>query len=234
VESGELDPGRRVAQDLDRALNAGGDLWDAWASAHLATSLSGRATVTDVLPEVYQVRAYAPLVLPDPYLTDGYADALSRVEHPMSSQVLDADTPQLGRLLPTCAGAPFHCLVVDESALTRTLASADVRRAQLLHLHRLAQTDRITVHVIPADTGPHPGLRGAFWTLTFSPAHTLVHTPHPCGTGTLITEPAPVKAYIDLFATLQGVAMGTEDSLHRITEIAARVPTPERRALTTG
>lgn len=233
IESGALDPGRRVAQDLDRALNTGGELWDAWAGAHLATLLQGRVTITDALPEAFQVRAFAPLVLPDPYLTGAYATALHRAERPMASAALDDDRPHLARLLPTSGGAPYQCLVVDEGALTRNLACPDTTRAQLLHLHRLAQCDRITVHLIPTGTPYHPGLRGAFWTLTYSPAHTLVYTPHPCGPGHLISEATTVKAYTDLYATLQGVALSADDSLHRITEIAARVPTPERRALHT-
>ncbi|WP_231640897.1 helix-turn-helix transcriptional regulator [Nocardiopsis sp. NRRL B-16309] len=234
VEAGECDPGRRVAQDLDRALNCGGGLWDAWADAHLADLLRGRPTITDLLPEVFQVRAYAPLIIPDPYLTDDYAAALGGVESPMASPHLDSDRPHIARLSAASFGSPFHCLVIDESALTRSLAGPDVTRAQVLRLHKLSQSQRITVHVIPADTGPRPGLRGAFWTLCFSPAHTLVYTPQPCGPGALISEAAHVKAYTDLFATLQGVALPAEESAHRLVSIAARVPTPERRALTTG
>jgi len=234
VESGGCDPGSRVARELDRALNAGGELWNAWALAHLAALFhSGRPpTITDVLPEVFQVRAYAPLVLPDPYLTDSYATALQRIEQPMSSPILDDGHPHQGRLLPTPGGASFHCLVVDETALTRHLAPAEVLRVQLLHLHHLAQQDHITVHLIPADTGPHPGLRGAFWNLCYSPAHTLAYTPHPCGTGHFHHESATVKAYTDLFATLQGVALPAEESLHRIAELATRLTLHPRQELT--
>lgn len=234
LESGGCDPGLRVARDLDRALNGGGELWNSWASAHLATLFhSDRPpTITDVLGEVFQVRAYAPLVLPDPYLTDSYAAALHRLEAPMNLPLATDARPQtLGRLHPTAA-TTSHCLVVDETALTRHLAPAETLRAQLLHLHHLAQRDHVTVHLIPADTGPHPGLRGAFWTLCYSPAHSLVYTPHPCGTGHFHREPATVKAHTDLFATLQGAALPAEDSLHRVVELAARLTTRPRRALT--
>ncbi|SIO87064.1 Putative DNA-binding protein [Nocardiopsis sp. JB363] len=232
IESGALDPGRRVAQDLDRVLNCGGQLWDVWASAHLATLLQGRVTITDVLPEALQVRAYAPLVLPDPYLTDSYAAALHRLEAPMNLPLsTDALVETSGRLHPT-GSTTSHCLVVDETALIRHLAPAETLRAQLLHLHHLAQHDHVTVHLIPATTGPHPGLRGAFWTLCYSPARTLVYTPHPCGTGHFHRESATVKAYTDLYSTLQGVALPAEDSLHRIAELAARLTPSPRQALT--
>ena len=55
---------------------------------------------------------------------------------------------------------------------------------------------------------------------------------HPCGTGHFPREPATVKASADLFATLQGVALPAEESLHRIAELAARLTLSSRQALT--
>lgn len=85
-------------------------------------------------------------------------------------------------------------------------------RAQLTHLHHLAQADGISVHLLPDGTGFHPGLGGAFWTLSFSPSHTLVYIPHPRGPGQVISEVSQVKSYTDLFATLQGAALPVEES----------------------
>lgn len=233
VESGGCDPGLRVARDLDRALNAGGELWNAWASAHLAVLFRSERppTITDALGEAFQVRAYAPLVLPDPYLTDSYAAALHRLEAPMNLALCAGVRPEITGRLHLTGTTTSHCLVVDETALTRYLAPAETLRVQLLHLHHLAQQDHVTVHLIPADTGPHPGLRGAFWTLCYSPARTIVYTPHPCGTGHFHRESAIVKAHTDLFAVLQGVALSAEESLHRIAELAARLTPSSRQAL---
>lgn len=231
IEAGDLDPGRRLAQDLDRTLSCGGRLWDAWAQAHLDELLRRPVTVTDALPEALQIRAYAPLALPAPYLTSEYRDALEQVEHPMDSPQLDSDCPHLPRLSVT-GGAPFHCLVVDESALTRTLTEPEVVRAQLVHLHHLAQAEGISVHIIPGDTGFHPGLGGAFWTLSFSPSHTLVYVPHPRGPGQIISAVAQVKSYVDLFATLQGVSIPVEESRHRLVELASRIRSASPQALT--
>lgn len=232
IEAGDVDPGRRLAQDLDRSLNCGGRLWDHWAQAHLSELLRRPVTVTDVLPEAFQVRAYAPLVLPSPYLTSDYRTVLDQAEHPMESPQLDCDRPHLPRLsVAGTSRAPFHCLVVDETALLRTLAPPEVVRAQLVHLHHLAQADGISVHLIPTGTGPHPGLGGAFWTLSYSPSHTLVYAPHPRGPGQIISEPAHVKSYADLFATLQGVALPVEESLHRLVEIASHLHPAQPHAL---
>ena len=137
LESGGCDPGLRIARDLDRALNAGGELWNSWASAHLAALFhSDRPpTITDALGEAFQVRAYAPLVLPDPYLTDSYAAALHRLEAPMNLP-LSTNVPveAAGRLHPTTA-TTSHWLVVDETALTRHLAPAETLRVQIGRAH---------------------------------------------------------------------------------------------------
>ena len=127
-----------------------------------------------------------------------------------------------GRMTEAVQSGQFHYLQEDPQSRLE-LRSEEARYDP--------QSDRVTVHLIPTGTPYHPGLRGAFWTLAFSPAHTLVYSPHARGPGYVISEPAHVKGYTDLFATLQGVALSADDSLHHIPEIAARVPTPERRAL---
>ncbi|GHC87510.1 hypothetical protein GCM10007079_31740 [Nocardiopsis terrae] len=105
-------------------------------------------------------------------------------------------------------------------------------RAQLTHLHHLAQADGISVHLLPDGTGFHPGLGGAFWTLSFSPSHTLVYIPHPRGPGQVISEVSQVKSYTDLFATLQGAALPVEESRNRLVELASRICSTPARALT--
>ena len=76
VESGDCDPGSRVARKLDRALNTGGEPWNAWTAAHLARLFHSRRppTLTDVLPEV----------LPGPHLRTPAAPATSTTNRPPS------------------------------------------------------------------------------------------------------------------------------------------------------
>ncbi|PSK89406.1 helix-turn-helix protein [Murinocardiopsis flavida] len=241
IEDGEEDPGRRVTEILDTEYGAEGVLLDAWAQVHISDQLRAGATITDLHCEAAQIRAYAPLVLPDAYLTADYARALTRAERPMESNYLCGDRPRVPRLMATSSGPAFHCLIVDEAALHRTAATPDVQAAQHAHLHALAKASYITVHVIPAGTPHHPGLRGAFWTLAFSPRHTLAYTPHPRGPGHLVTDATHIKGYADLFATLQGVALSAADSLALLADTAAAAAAaadpaqaPPRRALTTG
>ncbi|MFD3685727.1 Scr1 family TA system antitoxin-like transcriptional regulator [Nocardiopsis sp. NPDC058631] len=235
IETGSSEPDSKVIRHLDKALEAEGVLWDAWAQTLLSSRLQTGATVADLLFQTYQVRHYAPLVLPDGYLTKKYARALLRAERPMESSSFLTDRPAVREISGLFSGAPYYYLIVDEAALTRPVAPPEVMREQLSHLRDLARTDSVTVHVIPEGTAPHPGLRGAFWTLSFSPRHNLAYAPLPHGPGHLVTDATQVKSYGDLFATLQGVSLSAASSLRILEQAAERFPDrPEPRALTTG
>ena len=118
----------------------------------------------------------------------------------MSSPILDDDHPHPGRLLPTSRGAPLTAWS-STKPLTRCIAPAETLRAQLLHLHHLAQQDHITVHLIPADTGPHPGC-AAHSDPVLLPAHTPAYTPHPAAPATSTTNRPPSGLHRP-FATLK-------------------------------
>lgn len=237
IEEGEELPNQRVIGILDQEFDAQGVLLDAWAQVFISHHLRAGATVADIENEATQIRAYAPLVVPTHFQTETYTRALNALERPMESHYLTTDRPRLGRLMSTSSGPPYHCLVVDEAALYRVVGGPDVMRKQLAHLYELAQASYITVHVIPAGT-PNPGLYGAFWTLSFSPRHSLAYTPHPRGPGQLITDATEIKGYVDLFATLQGAALAPDASLSllkKAIEDTRRDPNAGRpRAITAG
>ncbi|MEV2275330.1 helix-turn-helix transcriptional regulator [Nocardiopsis sp. NPDC049922] len=233
VEAGKEVPDRHQIAALDRELRAKGVLWDAWAHAHITDRLAVGATAADFMRSAQQIRVYAPLVLPDHFLTEDYARALDRAECPMEVRSFICDRHRRSRLMPTSSGPPYYCVVMDADALTRVVGSPETTREQWGFLHRLVSGGRVSLHVIPRGTAHHPGLRGAFWTLSFSPRHTLAHTPHPRGPGHLISDASLVKGYVDLFATLQGAALSAPDSLRFLEELL-RSHENEPKAITTG
>jgi transcriptional regulator with XRE-family HTH domain len=235
IEEGSHVPDLGAAIVLDEKLDAEGVLLDAWAQTRITTSLQAGADIFALTEQVDQMRYYAPLVLPDPFLTEEYARALTRVERPMEARLVLRDRPRVRRVSSTSYGPPFHCLVVDEAALTRVVSDARTMRDQLQHLRMLATSEAVTVQVVPDDLPHHPGLRGAFWTLSFSPRHTLAYTPHPRGPGHTVTDAKQIKGYADLFATLQSVALSAQASLRLIEEAAKRFEEPpKRQAITAG
>src|SRR5699024_9139691 len=81
-------------------------------------------TVIDVLPEVFQGRAYAPHCPSGPLshrLLHRYASAI-RTAH--ESRSVDERSPHLGHLFPTSGGTSFYFSVVDETNLTHHLSRA--------------------------------------------------------------------------------------------------------------
>ncbi len=184
VEAGAADPGRRVVEILDAEFGAEGVLVDAWAQVYISHHVRTGSPINEICREAAQVRAFAPLMIPDHVQTTDYTHALDTAERPMEPHYHVADRPRLPRLMATGSGPPFHCLVLDESALHRSVGTPDIMRDQMAHLHRLAQAAHVTVHIIPSGTPHHPGLRGAFWTLAFSPP------PHP-GLHPLPARPRP-------------------------------------------
>ncbi|MBB4930011.1 transcriptional regulator with XRE-family HTH domain [Lipingzhangella halophila] len=233
VEAGEEDPGLRVIEILDSEFGAEGVLVDAWAQVYISHHVRAGSRVDQLHREAGQIRAFAPLVIPEHFQTESYTRALDRAERPLEPNYLVRDRPRLPRLMAGGSGPPFHCLVLDEAALHRTVESAETTRDQLAHLRRLARASYITVHVIPSGTPHHPGLRGAFWTLSFSPRHALAYTPHPRGPGHLVTDATHIKGYVDLFATLQGAALPADASL-RLLDRTIDQTAQTRPAITTG
>jgi transcriptional regulator with XRE-family HTH domain len=70
------------------------------------------------------------------------------------------------RLL-TQPGAPELWAVLDEAALRRPPASAQVMRAQLEHLLQLTDLPNVTLQIVPFDAGPHAAAGGPFTILRF-------------------------------------------------------------------
>ncbi|MGW8528294.1 helix-turn-helix domain-containing protein [Nocardiopsis sp. NPDC055824] len=235
IEEGSHVPDLGAAIVLDEKLEAEGVLLDAWAQTRITTSLQAGADIFALTEQVNQMRYYAPLVLPDPFLTEEYARALNRVERPMETRLVIRDRPRVRRVSSTSYGPPFHCLVVDEAALARVVSDARTTHDQLRHLCKLAASETVIVQVVPDGLPHHPGLRGASWTLSFSPRHTLAYTPHPRGPGHTVTDAKQIKGDTDLFATLQSVALSAQASLRLIEEAAKRFEEPpKRQAITAG
>jgi hypothetical protein len=64
--------------------------------------------------------------------------------------------------------APLELAVlIDESALLKSVGGAEVMRGQLRHLLDQAEQDSVTISVLPDSLGAHPGMSGAFTVFEF-------------------------------------------------------------------
>ncbi|WP_106584419.1 DUF5753 domain-containing protein [Murinocardiopsis flavida] len=227
AEEGEEDPGRFLVECADRDLNQRGALLDLWARTYIAVHAAARTAVDRFQSEARHIRDYQPLMIPEFLHTSAYARAVAEAEVGSDSE----SNASLRSLHYADHGPPSLCLIVDETAIRRTVGTHDITHEQLKRLHSAAQRPHVSLHIIARTTRRHPGLRAPARTLTFGRRRTIAYADHATGPGALITEPGRVQDYCDLLAALQGAALPVDDSLALLDDA---IGTPKRRAITTG
>ena len=170
IETGDRPPAEDFATRLDAVpemdtREALGRLW-----GQLRKGLRHRAFPgwfsrwSDIEAEATALRSYEPLLVPGLLQTEDYARAILSVrpggdDDDIEEQVAARMARQttVDRL-----GGPLLWCVLDEGVLRRPVGGAKVMRTQLEQLAALADHPKRTVQVIPAATGAHAGLLGAF------------------------------------------------------------------------
>lgn len=98
--------------------------------------------------------------------------------------------------------------IIDEAALRRPIGGRDVMRAQMDHLKEMARSPRITLQVIPFDTGAHAGLGGGSFTILQFPDegdHDAVYVDNFAGE-LFVEEPPEVARFHTAFRHIGGAA----------------------------
>ncbi|GHC97776.1 hypothetical protein GCM10007079_51610 [Nocardiopsis terrae] len=131
----------------------------------------------DVLSSAYvgneagavSVRTYAGILVPDLLQTPDYTATLARSLGYGEDAVERMVAAYLKRqeLLDHGSSVRYHA-VVEEDALQRVSADLGLLRGQATRLVELAaDTERVTVRLLPTSAGPHAGLAGPFSILEF-------------------------------------------------------------------
>jgi transcriptional regulator with XRE-family HTH domain len=135
----------------------------------------------DVLPSWFKVavgleesasliRAYEPQVVPGLLQTEDYIRAITAASFPSENEE-DWERRVALRLarqdLLKRPGPPQYWVVLEETALRRTIGGRDVMRGQLKHLIEAASQPDITIQVLPFSAGWHPAMYGMFWIYRF-------------------------------------------------------------------
>jgi hypothetical protein len=118
--------------------------------------------------EAVTIRTYEIQLIPGLLQTEGYARALfeSAVNTPQEvesaiairrsrQEILHGDNP------------PQYWAVLSEAALQRMVGGPAIMRDQLLYLAEISDLRHVTVQVIPAHAGAHPGMSTPFVILGF-------------------------------------------------------------------
>ncbi|MFF0216632.1 helix-turn-helix domain-containing protein [Streptomyces vinaceus] len=166
--------------------------------------------------EAVSIHSYEPLVMPSLLQTRAYAEAVIGETNPhiTAEQAANRLEVRLRRQHRAHHPArPFRLWVVlDESALHRTVGTADVMREQLEHLEHISAQPHITVQILPHAAGAHPGLSGQFSILTFSDNDAGVVYLERFTSDLYLEKPADRQPYHFMYDHLQAQALAPEQS----------------------
>jgi transcriptional regulator with XRE-family HTH domain len=115
--------------------------------------------------EAHTLRLFHTSLFPGPFQTADYARELIRVVQPTATEerVDELVDARLARQrIFDGPDAPNTLVVLDEAVLHRCIGSVKIMHEQLVHLATISTRPTISVQVIEAGAGAHPGLAGSF------------------------------------------------------------------------
>lgn len=118
---------------------------------------------------------WAPQIVPGLLQTPDYARAIMRagsLEEAGEKEIERRMQARIARqaIMTRLEDAPHLHVILDESVIYKRIGGPEVMRDQLHRLTRDANRPNVTVQVLPASVGAHPGLDGAFIILRFAEA----------------------------------------------------------------
>ncbi|WP_329178032.1 helix-turn-helix domain-containing protein [Streptomyces sp. NBC_01477] len=158
IEAGRRVPSQQDARRLDKALNTGNVLSSFLPDEDVAVA-DYFAAARQLEQQATMIREFALSFVPGIFQTESYARALLRVGFPELSKE-ECDRLVVTRLerakILDHPASPVVWAVLDEAVLRRPIGGSEVMAAQITHMVRLAESDRIRVHVLPFNLGVHP------------------------------------------------------------------------------
>lgn len=212
----------RKAEEL-RTLRRDGDVLGWWEQ------------YSDVLPDNIELliglevgaaweQTYEDAFIPGLLQTPEYAMAVISSAAPF---LRSADLPRLVRLRTDrqqrLTATDFRLTaVINEAALHRWVGGREVMHAQLRHLLDAQHNATVEVLVLPYEAGAHPAQGQTFILLTFpepeDPAIVFLDYAHSSG---FLEKAHEIRQHTSVFGAVVSQALSPEDSIRKITEIAA-------------
>lgn len=125
-------------------------------------------------------------------------------------------------------GGPDLEVIVDEVAIRRLTAPPEIVKKQLYHLATAVNGDaKITLRVLPvtATVASFTVPRCTFWLYTYpdlgDPSVVIIDT---VTSDLVLSDPAQVAPYQQLYDRLRGAALSTDESLDLLTKAASELP----------
>lgn len=225
IELGQRAATAQVTHDLEAVLHADGALarlrdeigdglgYQAYPSWFQEWALLER--------EAKRLRWFEPLVVPGLLQTEDYARAIFRTRFGITGEEIDeAVGARLKRQeILTRAQPTALWIVVDEWVLRRSVGGRHVMFEQVSRLAEAARQPHAVIEVIPATTGAHTGLTGAFALADFEDAPSVGYQ-EGAVRGQPVEQPKDVASLDLTWDTLRGDALPRAASLALLEEAA--------------
>jgi transcriptional regulator with XRE-family HTH domain len=192
--------------------------WQPYASA-LPKSLQ---TYIGLEAEAKLLRTYESQLIPGLLQTEVYARAVIRTDVGVAEEDVERRIAvRISRQELLTHKRPLRLwTLIDEAALRRPVAGAEVMGAQLRHLAEVAKLRHVTVQVLPYSAGEHPCMSGAFVLMSFPDPHDsdVVYLEDLNG-GQLIGKPDEAQRFGLIFDRLVAKAYDAPTSLQMIESV---------------
>ncbi|MFB4301210.1 helix-turn-helix domain-containing protein [Actinomadura sp. NTSP31] len=215
VEAAKSIPSKEFAQNLDTHFATNGVFERQQKriieTRHKAILPPGFTEYQEREADASQVRVYQLTMVHGLLQSESYIRAVvGHKQDPETAERFLAERLKRQEIL-TRENAPDIWFTLDESALRRAVADADVMREQLAHILALSERSNISIDVVPQDARYYPGLTGSFTILGFSNAPDIVYG-EMAGQGMLLQEPRIVAGFAVRYNSLRGYALRVEES----------------------
>jgi transcriptional regulator with XRE-family HTH domain len=167
---------------------------------------------------------FIPGLLQTPEFTRARVDADS-LSGPVNYTAEKAIEARIGRQrMLRRPGGPTYDVVIDEVAIRRAAAPAEVLKAQLYHVAARVNGDpKTTVRVLPVDAliDDYSVPRSAFSIYTFTdPGDPTIVTVDTVTSDLVLTDPDDVRRYEEMYERLRAATHPIDDSLELLIETA--------------
>ncbi|HEY3467504.1 MAG TPA: helix-turn-helix transcriptional regulator [Amycolatopsis sp.] len=191
-----------------------------WLDSHPADLPAALTAVIQCERTASLITNWSPLIIPGLLQTPDYARVLLAAS---GISIEDADARlvvRLARQRILSGPKPIRLnAIMSELAVREVVGDEDIMSDQIDHLLRLALTSNISVRIVPAEVGYHPGKSGMFALYEFpaDPAVVLLEHHHASA---FINELDAIASYRKLVKVLLGKALAEDASRGLLRELA--------------
>jgi hypothetical protein len=200
---------------------------DEWLTQYRSFMPTGMPHYVGLEAEARAISAYHPTVVYGLLQTEAYARALFEVQRPVEDTTaefikrnVELRMERKRRVLEREDPVRTH-VILGEAALRIPVGDDDVMREQYLEIIKLAREDHVSIQVLPFKRGYRSS--NDFTILDLGgelPAR--VQTDNAWGAVSTSDKPREVDRFTRRFAAMVGVALGLEDTINFLEELARR------------